>query len=79
METWEKETIWECFSSGEPGAVFSGHLFSRCENGVKCVRLGGGDEDHRAVVVGTAEVEEDPVLVIVVSGSLSFLHRMFCI
>jgi len=29
METWEKEKTWECFSSGERGVFFAGHLFSR--------------------------------------------------
>jgi hypothetical protein len=65
METWEKEKIWECFSSGERPIFFSGHLFSRCVNGVKCVRLRNeGDAANTGLseFVGTAEVEEDPVL-----------------
>ena len=77
METWEKERIWECFSSGERPVFFSGHLFSRCVNAVKCVRLRSDAEDDPAVerglseVAGTAEVEEDPILAYCVDGSAS--------
>lgn len=75
METWEKEKLWESFSSGERGIFYSGHLFSRFVNGVKCIRL---DEDKDEVltkslsdVVGTADVEEDPILAFCVDASVN--------
>jgi WD40 repeat protein len=69
METWEKEKTWECFSSGERGIYFCGHLFSRCGNGVKCVKLPDNKETQSAVIVGTADVEEDPVLAFTVDAA----------